>query len=53
MLNKIREQFYSILPTEDWMEPADRKAAQEKLMAMFFQVSSLYSGSVNALLRLY
>ena len=49
MLELIRGQFYATLPSEGWMAEADRKAAQEKLQAMFFQVF----GSIVGLFWLY
>jgi membrane metallo-endopeptidase-like protein 1 len=39
MLELIRTQFYDTLPKEEWMAEEDRKAAQDKLQAMFFQVA--------------
>jgi len=38
MLEEIRTQFKAALADEAWMAPEDRKAAVEKLEAMFFQV---------------
>ena len=49
MLELVRAQFYATLPSEGWMAEADRKAAQEKLQAMFFQVF----GSIVGLFWLY
>lgn len=39
MLELVRGQFFQALPNEDWMDEDDRKAAQDKLSAMFFQVA--------------
>ena len=39
MLEKIRGRFMENLDHEDWMSADDRKAAQEKLRKMFFQVA--------------
>jgi len=38
MLKNIRQEFRDSLETTKWMDPASRKAAQEKLDNMFFEV---------------
>ena len=41
MLKNIRQEFRDSLDTTKWMDPASRKAAQEKLDNMFFEVLAL------------